>query len=201
MFLDSIRKFNKALIVYVLSIASIFVFLLVFPNYVHTYTAAIFLLIPYLLGKGLNLRIEQRPFILGLIITISIIGLYLLLYYVFAKNTFNLNDFSLNIVLIHLIVIAFPEEAFFRGYLQQELGNNIKSIIIVSALFALAHFLTICIAKGSFGLHCATALLTFFPSLVMGYLYYKSKSIWECTIFHFLANMAFIATSGFSVFY
>ena len=63
----------------------------------------------------------------------------------------NFHSLSLNIIAAHLIVIAFPEEAFFRGYLQQEMGNNLKSIIAVSILFAMAHVLTICIGRSSFG--------------------------------------------------
>jgi membrane protease YdiL (CAAX protease family) len=201
MFLDFIRTNYKPLLVYFLLIASIFVFLLLFQKYAITFAAVLFLSVPYLLGKGLRLGFEPRSFLMSLLISIIIIGSYLLLFHLITRKSIYLDALSLNLIIIHLIVIAFPEEAFFRGYLQRELGNDIRSIFIVSILFALGHFLTICIAHGSFGLHCITALLTFFPSLVMGYLYYKSQSIWGCTIFHFLSNLAYISTSGFSVFY
>ena len=188
MFLDFIRKNYKPILVYFILIAAIFVFLQVFPKYVITFAAVSFLAVPYLFGKGLKLGFKVRPFLISLLISIVIIGIYLISYYFINNKSINLEALSLNLIITHLIVIAFPEEAFFRGYLQQELGNDIKSIFIVSALFALGHFLTICIASGSFGLHCVSALLTFFPSLVMGYMYYKSESIWGCTVFYFLSN-------------
>jgi len=201
MFLNYLKNHYKPLLVYVLLIAAIFVFLLLFPKYVITFAAASFLLVPYLLGKGLKLEFKPRQVLISLLISLIIIGLYLLLFHLIIKKSIHLDALSLNLIITHLVVIAFPEEAFFRGYLQEELGNDISSIVIVSILFALGHVLTICIAQGSFGLHCVSALLTFFPSLVMGYLYYKSRSVWGCTIFHFLSNLAYISTSGFSVFY
>ncbi|NIP38260.1 MAG: CPBP family intramembrane metalloprotease [Candidatus Dadabacteria bacterium] len=201
MFLVSVRKYKKPLLVYVFSVVSIFVFLLLLPKYVITYVAVLFLSVPYLFGKGLNLKLKPASILFSIVVTAVIIGIYLLLFYLITKRAVNIEVLSLNLVVTHLIVIAFPEEAFFRGYLQKELGNNIRSIFIVSVLFALGHFLTICLAQGSIGLHCVTALLTFFPSLIMGYLFYKSNSIWGSAIFHFLANLAFISTSGFSIFY
>ena len=201
MFLDSLRKNYKPILVYFLLIALIFVFVLLFPKYVIIFAAVAFLSVPYVFGKGLKLGFKPRKFFMSLLISILIIGCYLILFNLIANKSINPDALSLNLIITHLIVIAFPEEAFFRGYLQQELGNNFRSIIIVSILFAIAHFLTICIASGSFGLHCVSALLTSFPSLVMGYLYYKSQSVWGCTIFHFLSNLAYISTSGFSVFY
>lgn len=201
MFIDFIRKNHKPLIIYSLLIVSIFVFLIFLPKYVIIFTAVSFLLVPYLFGKGLNLGLDPRLFIRSMVISIVIIGAYLLIFYILTNKSINLDALSLILIITHLVVIAFPEEAFFRGYLQRELGNNLGSVIVVSALFAIGHFLTICIGSGSFGLHCLTALLTFFPSLVMGYLFYKSNSIWGCTVFHFLANLAYITTSGFSIFY
>ncbi len=166
-----------------------------------TFAAVALLSAPYLFGEGLKLGVNLRSLIISLLISIGIIVMYLLLFYLITDRSISLEALSLNLVITHLVVIAFPEEAFFRGYLQEQLGNNIKSILIVSMLFSLGHVLTICFAKGSLGLHCLTALLTFFPSLVMGYLYYKSGSVWGSTIFHFLANLAYICTAGFSLFY
>jgi membrane protease YdiL (CAAX protease family) len=36
-------------------------------------------------------------------------------------------------------------------------------------------------------------MLTFFPSLVMGYLYRVTGTLWASIIFHFLANIVHIA--------
>lgn len=199
--LQFIKEYYKQLIVFASSIILIFIVLLLYPNYILVFTASLFLLIPYLFGKGIDFGLNVASFVKGFIVSVVIISIYLLLYYSVTKNSINISALSFNLILIHLIVIAFPEEVFFRGYLQHEFGNDLKSIIIVSVLFALGHFLTICIAKSSLGMNCITALLTFFPSLIMGYLYYKSRTIWECTIFHFLSNLAFISTGGFSIFY
>jgi membrane protease YdiL (CAAX protease family) len=95
------------------------------------------------------------------------------------------------------LLVALPEEVFFRGYLQQKLGNTLKAIIVVSLLFALAHFVTLCLG-GAHGLSvCSQAVLTFFPSLVMGYLYMSTGTLWASIIFHFLANIVHIS-AGYS---
>ncbi|RMA93130.1 CPBP family intramembrane glutamic endopeptidase [Hydrogenothermus marinus] len=79
----------------------------------------------------------------------------------------------------------FAEEIFFRGYIQNELSkrfNNHLAIIITSFLFSLPHLIL------SFSI---LSVLTFFPSIIFGYLYYYSKSIWASSIFHFFSNMFF----------
>jgi membrane protease YdiL (CAAX protease family) len=40
---------------------------------------------------------------------------------------------------------------------------------------------------------CSQAILTFFPSLVMGYLYTTTETLWASIIFHFLANLVYIS--------
>ncbi|NPB07027.1 MAG: CPBP family intramembrane metalloprotease [Aquificae bacterium] len=73
--------------------------------------------------------------------------------------------------------VAFAEELFFRGYLMRYYSNA-----AVSALFALAHF----VYWGSLN-----ALLTFFPSLLFGFLYRKSGSLWAAVLAHWGANLAY----------
>jgi len=82
---------------------------------------------------------------------------------------------------------ALCEEIFFRGYLQNEIGKKVNpymAIVVTSFLFTIPHLVL------SFSLQ---ALLTFFPSLVFGYLYYKTNSIWASTIFHFMSNVFFLS--------
>lgn len=195
------KKFTRLLIIYFGVIALIFLFLLFLPEYVLTIAAILFLAIPYTFGKGLRLGISQKNLVFSLVVTLALIGIYLLSFTLMSGKNIDYSVLSFALIFNHLVAISLPEEAFFRGFLQEELGNNIKSIFVVSVLFALGHLITICAFSGHFGLHCISALLTFLPSLVMGFLYYKTKSIWGSVIFHFLANIAYISTSGYSVFY
>ncbi len=94
-----------------------------------------------------------------------------------------------------LLLIALPEEWFFRGYLQgrfnQALGKKWKlfsaqvgpGLILTSALFALAHFT---IAQSP------DRLLVFFPALIFGWLREKTGSLLAPILFHFAANLTFI---------
>ncbi|MFN3396805.1 MAG: type II CAAX prenyl endopeptidase Rce1 family protein, partial [Thermodesulfovibrionales bacterium] len=84
-----------------------------------------------------------------------------------------------------LLGVALPEEIYFRGFLQEGMGNNLRAVLIVSILFSIVHLPQL-IFYGEF-----MAPLTFFPSLIMGYLYKRTGNILTPTIFHFLANMVF----------
>ncbi|MES1189244.1 MAG: myxosortase MrtC [Myxococcales bacterium] len=102
-----------------------------------------------------------------------------------------------------LLVIALPEEAFYRGYLQtsleRELPANISvlgtrvgwGIVLASAIFAVGHLFT--------ELNPAR-LAVFFPSLVFGFLRARSKGIGASVAFHAMCNLfsAYLAHSYFS---
>jgi membrane protease YdiL (CAAX protease family) len=91
-----------------------------------------------------------------------------------------------------LLVIALPEEAFYRGYLQtsleRELGKGVKllgarvglGVLVTSAIFAIGHLLT--------ELNPAR-LAVFFPSLVFGFLRARSGGIGAAVLFHALCNL------------
>ena len=91
-----------------------------------------------------------------------------------------------------LLVIALPEEAFYRGYLQSALDEVYKprwrvfgaelgpSLLITSALFALGHLCT------EFN---AARLAVFFPSLVFGYLRARTGGVGAGLVFHALCNL------------
>ena len=117
MLLDYFKINYKPILIYFLLIALIFVFLLLFQKYVVTFAAASFLLVPYLFGKGLKLEFKPRQVLISLLISLIIIGLYLLLFHVITQKSIHLYALSLNLIITHLVVIAFPEDAFFRGYL------------------------------------------------------------------------------------
>jgi membrane protease YdiL (CAAX protease family) len=99
-----------------------------------------------------------------------------------------------------LVVIALPEEMFYRGYLQTALDRALPSrrrvlgadlgwgLVISSAIFAVGHLAT--------QLDPAR-LSVFFPSLVFGWLRARSGGIGASVFFHALCNLfaAYLARS------
>lgn len=91
-----------------------------------------------------------------------------------------------------LLVIALPEEAFYRGYLQtslqRQLGKRTASagaragaaVVVTSAVFALGHVLT---------QPNPARLAVFFPSLVFGLLRLKTGGIGASVLFHAMCNL------------
>ncbi|MBX3262561.1 MAG: CPBP family intramembrane metalloprotease [Labilithrix sp.] len=114
---------------------------------------------------------------------------------------------ALNDVFGQLVIIALPEEAFYRGYLQSRLDEALPgfgwrtdpatgartprrlrlfgaslgpALIVTSAIFALGHFATI---------HDPARLAVFFPSLAFGFLRYRTKGIGAGVAFHAMCNV------------
>ncbi len=95
-------------------------------------------------------------------------------------------------VLGQLLVIALPEEAFYRGYLQTAfddaweprwnvLGARLgPGLLVASTLFALGHLAT--------EVH-PNRLAVFFPALVFGWLRKRSGGIGAPLLFHALCNL------------
>lgn len=166
------------------------------PGIVLSLTATYMLAVPFVIGKDEHLFSGSLNGILrGSAITFVILALYVLCYKLFAVltgGTLGVREFSYSFIVVQFLLVALPEEVFFRGYLQNQFGNNIKAIIIVSVLFSIAHLTTICLFGGAGGMTCAQNGLTFFPSLVMGYLYYKTGTLWSSILFHFFANIVHI---------
>ncbi len=98
----------------------------------------------------------------------------------------------LDAVLGQLVVVALPEEAFFRGYLQTALdrsyGRRVQilgawvgpGLVISSAIFALGHLATV---------HHPARLAVFFPSLVFGWLRARTGGIGAGVAFHAMCNL------------
>lgn len=97
------------------------------------------------------------------------------------------------IFLIQLFLVAFPEEIFYRGYLQSRLDQiigkdqkvfgidlNLASIVLCSVLFAIAHLVTI---------PNLARLSVFFPSLLFGWMRRADQSVVPVAIFHALCNL------------
>jgi hypothetical protein len=97
-----------------------------------------------------------------------------------------------NDVLGQLLLVALPEEAFYRGYLQTRLDDALPgrvkifgaeigpSVVVASIVFALGHFTTI---------PTPTRLAVFFPSLLFGWLRARTKGIGAPLAFHALCNV------------
>jgi uncharacterized protein len=91
-----------------------------------------------------------------------------------------------------LLVIALPEEAFYRGYLQTSLERELNKtisilgtpvgwgLLLTSAIFAVGHLFT--------ELNAAR-LAVFFPSLVFGFLRARTKGIGASVAFHAMCNL------------
>jgi uncharacterized protein len=103
----------------------------------------------------------------------------------------------LDVTLGHVLAVALPEEAFFRGYLQSSLAQaesekreapswtgalkrHGPAIFISSVIFALGHVLTVP--------HPAR-LAVFFPSLAFGALRAQTGGIGASVFFHALCNL------------
>lgn len=135
----------------------------------------------------INFRFSLKDFIAG--ITVSIAVLFPFFYFMtFAGKTFTF--LSVGSILFQLLAVSLPEEFYFRGFLQEIFGNTVRAVISVSALFSLMHLPQFIFYGDIY------ALLTFFPSLCMGFLYMRTSNVIPSIIFHFMANVIF---SGFTV--
>jgi membrane protease YdiL (CAAX protease family) len=93
------------------------------------------------------------------------------------------------------VVVALPEELFFRGYLQGRLeeawppertvlGARVGwAWLVVALLFALGHYLV------SFE---PQMLTRFFPGLVFGWMFARTRSILAGTLFHATCNLLMV---------
>jgi membrane protease YdiL (CAAX protease family) len=90
-----------------------------------------------------------------------------------------------------VVIIALPEEAFYRGYLQSRLDDAFSfrvnvlgapigfGLLASSAIFALGHLATI---------HSPTRLAVFFPSLLFGWLRARTRGVGASIAYHALCN-------------
>jgi membrane protease YdiL (CAAX protease family) len=97
-----------------------------------------------------------------------------------------------NEVLGQLFVIALPEEAFYRGYLQSRLDDVWAprwrllgaalgpGWLLTAAIFALGHLATV---------NVPTRLAVFFPALLFGWLRARTGGIGASVTFHMLCNV------------
>jgi membrane protease YdiL (CAAX protease family) len=139
------------------------------------------LIFPLALGYRVRMSFSIKDIFIGLIVSAVILLPY---YFLFGGN--HGKTITVYSVLFQLLSVSFPEEFFFRGYLQDAMGGTLKAVLFVSVLFSFAHL------PRAFFLNDWMSLLSFFPSLIMGWLYMKTKNIFPGTIFHFFANLVYL---------
>lgn len=91
-----------------------------------------------------------------------------------------------------LMLVSFPEEFFFRGYLQEGLNRILPpkrkifgapfgfSTLMIAVVFAVSHSLITPQWWHGF---------IFFPALIFGWLKEKTDTIWAGTLFHWACNL------------
>ena len=91
-----------------------------------------------------------------------------------------------DLLLITILLVALPEEWFFRAYYYDKLTvffkSNLLANILTSAFFALLHMPV----QGMQG------LLVFIPSLIFGWVYQKYKNLSLVIIIHALCNYIYL---------
>ena len=103
-----------------------------------------------------------------------------------ALPTFEVKNLFLNMVYM-LGFVGLAEELLFRGILQQDLTKVLGwkwAIILASFLFAVMHLTWRSIPELFF---------VFFSSLLLGYLYYKTKSLVAPIVMHGVGNVILVA--------
>jgi uncharacterized protein len=110
----------------------------------------------------------------------------------FAQGSLRVPPGFLTLALNQLIVVAIPEELFFRGYLMQRLDQRWPparrvlgapigaALLVTSLLFAIGHVLVVPNPQ---------RLAVFFPALIFGWMRARTGSIVPGAIFHALCNL------------
>ena len=146
---------------------------------------ALMLIFPVIVGHRVKMRLSIKDVLLGVVASVIILSPY---YLVFGGNLKSITVYS---IIFQLLSVSLPEEFFFRGFLQDSIGKSLRAVLWTSCLFSLAH-----LPRAIF-LDDWISLLSFFPSLIMGWLYMKTNNIVPGTMFHLLANLVY-QTSTYS---
>lgn len=149
------------------------------------YVVPLYLLaVPLVLKSRANIVFSVRDILLGLLVSIIV----LLPFFAVFSPTKKIAALGTGAALFQLLGVAFPEEFFFRGFLQDAFGNNLRAAVVVSLLFAGAHL------PGLIFYGDLYAPLTFFPSLIMGLLYMRTSNVVPSAIFHFFSNIMYLGS-------
>lgn len=142
------------------------------PEYYYLFIALL-LFLP-LLDKGWLLpRLNLKPGLM-LLWFLCVCILCVLLFF---------NPEQLQFVFMTVVLVALPEEWFFRAYLMTRLGKNIQANIVSSIAFSLIHGVT----RGR-----VVGVEVFIPSLLFGWLFQKTDDLISCILVHSISNLLFI---------
>lgn len=154
------------------------------------YTIVLF---SYLKKRGLLLAYGiLRPHMsikLFLIFNIPVIVSVGMVSYMNLRESQHTYDLS---VITQIIICAFVEEIFFRGWLSR-IYKNLSFIIISSILFAGAHMIN-CLNGAALDYTFLQSLWAFGMGLCFAILRVTCRSIWPGTIYHVIINGAAIGT-------
>lgn len=171
---------NKIIIGYAAVLVLSFLLHIMKPGTVYYGLLPLLMIIfPLIAGHSVKLKFSLQDISLGLVASLIVLLPYYLL---FRGAGTSITAYTLA---FQLLSVSFPEEFFFRGFLQDSLGKNWRAVLLSSLFFALAHLPKVLFA-GEW-----MSLLSFFPSLIMGWLYMKTNNILPCVLFHFLANVVY----------
>jgi uncharacterized protein len=202
-------SWGEVLGVYLFSLGCVFLVLLLGQGPLKEYRGgligAVYLFLPTFLCRQRNLAVEEyapleRPTAKAVLLPMLFALLFFPLFWfvggwlglVAPYKAFLLPEKFGLLVLTQFLVVAIPEELFFRGYLQRRLDDLVPpkfklfgvflgpSLLLAALAFALAHFISP---------PNAARLLTFFPGLAFGFLRSATKGIWAGAIFHGLCNV------------
>lgn len=172
-------------------------------------TILLFLLVPYLIKRrrvnpSFDLGMKEdniiKDILFGILVSIIIFPPFWLATIIYWHFMFSVQfAFKLKLpsslcgeLLENLLLVALPEELFYRGYMQTRFkdyfilkrvskrASIILAIIITSFLFSISHLVTI---------PNPVRLSVFFPSLVFGALREIRNSIYPSVVFHGLSNV------------
>jgi membrane protease YdiL (CAAX protease family) len=91
-------------------------------------------------------------------------------------------------IALQSVINGIPEELAYRGVifsrLMPWLGRPGNSLAISSMIFGLSHVPSYLAAGNSLGLSLAIGLFGLLPGLLLGYVFYRTRSIWPGAIWH-----------------
>lgn len=151
-----------------------------------------------IISLGLSFKNKKQDLFYGFVMAFFIIGsgflaLYLSGYISILHIQINLSDFLLSFII--LVMAAFEEEIFVRGYILNNLltvTNKYVALIISSAIFALFHILNSDIS------YLSMASL-FLAGILLGYSYLFTNNLWFPISLHLFWNFFQGPVFGFHV--
>lgn len=180
----------------------------------HSFIPLTCILLPWIILKrrreplrefGIHLEDFSRSLRTGILISFLLLTPYFIIFALWYKGpSVDLSGWTmitrwLKMALYQFCYIAFPEEFFFRGYLQTRLNQSLgKPFQLLGAQTGWGIFLTALVFM-LFHLVYAVNLWTLgvlLPALIFGWLREKTGSITASTVFHALSNIILFTLQG-----